>query len=96
VSLAPLGSLHFDSLVNEAEALVVEEMGRQLPAHTDLCTCEDCLLDIAAYALNNVHPRYRAALLDRVSGGDAADYAREVRRAVAEAIARIKANPSHD
>lgn len=92
------GGLHFDSLVNEAEALVVEEMGRQLPAHAGLCTCEDCLMDIAAYALNKVRPRYRVALLDRVltSRSDAAAYSREVQRAVAEAILTIKANPSHD
>jgi len=95
VNPVPLGSQHFDSLVNEAEALVVEEMGRQLPAHADLCTCEDCLLDIAAYALNNVRPRYRATLLDQVGGGDAAHYPREARRAVTEAILHIEVNPSH-
>lgn len=89
--------LHFDALVNEAEALVFEEMRRQLPAHPEMCTCEDCLTDIAAHALNHVRPRYRASLLDRVTAaGDAAAYAREVHRAVAEAIARIQAHPSHD
>jgi competence protein ComFB len=89
---------HFDSLVNEAERLVVEEMGKQLPAHDDLCTCDDCLMDIAAYALNKVRPRYRVSLLDRLlaNRSDADAYAREVRRAVSEAILKIKANPSHD
>jgi competence protein ComFB len=96
MSLTPLGKFYFDSLVNEAEALVVEEMGRQLPSHPDLCTCDECLLDIAAYTLNKVRPRYRVSLLDRVSGADAGDYAREVRRAVTEAIMKIQANPSHD
>jgi competence protein ComFB len=89
---------HFDSLVNEAERLVVEEIGRQLPAHGDLCTCDECLMDIAAHALNKVRPRYRVSLLDRVLGNrsDANAYSREVRRAVTEAILKIKANPSHD
>src|SRR4030042_1468123 len=46
----------FDSLVNEAERLVIEEMGRQLPRNKGLCTCEECVLDIAAFALNPAPP----------------------------------------
>ena len=88
--------LHFDSLVNEAESFVLAEMRRQLPAHPEMCTCEECLTDIAAYALNHVPPRYRVSLLDRVTASDAAAYARQVHRAVADAIQRIRANPSHD
>jgi competence protein ComFB len=88
----------FDSLVNEAERLVVEEMARQLPRHKGLCTCEECVLDIAAFALNQVRPRYRASLLGSIYArqGDAPAFAREIQKAVADAIQRIKANPAHD
>jgi competence protein ComFB len=89
---------HFDSLTNEAEALVIEEMSRQIPRHRDLCRCEECILDVAAYALNKVRPRYRVSLLDTVFAEqqERSAYLREVRRAVAEAILKVKTNPSHD
>ena len=45
---------NFESLVNETEELVVAEIGRQLPEYPDLCTCSECILDVAAYALNRV------------------------------------------
>jgi competence protein ComFB len=88
----------FDSLVNEAERLVIEEMNRQLPRDKGLCTCEECVLDIAAYALNQVRPRYRSSLLGRIYArqSDASAYAREIEKAVGEAIRRVKANPAHD
>jgi competence protein ComFB len=88
----------FDSLVNEAERLVIEEMARQLPKNKGLCTCEECVLDIAAFALNQVRPRYRASLLGSIYArqGDASAFAKEIQNAVAEAIRRIKANPAHD
>jgi competence protein ComFB len=88
----------FDSLVNEAERLVIEEISRQLPRNPDLCTCEECVLDIAAYALNHVSPRYRASLLGSIYAAreSGSSYQREVNRAVSEAIRRIRANPAHD
>jgi len=91
-------SYDFESLVNEAERLVIDEMARQLSKHSGLCTCQECVLDIAAYALNNVKPRYRASLLGSIYARRSADeeYAREVRKAVGEAIRRIRNNPAHD
>jgi competence protein ComFB len=88
----------FDSLVNEAERLVIEEMARQLPRNKGLCTCEECVLDIAAFALNQVRPRYRASLLGSIYArqGDDSAFAKEIEKAVADAIRRIKANPAHD
>jgi len=88
----------FDSLVNDAERLVIEEMGRQIPLAESLCTCEECVLDIAAYALNQVRPRYRASLLGSIYSKqpDRRADAREIEKAVSEAIRRIKANPAHD
>ena len=88
----------FDSLVNEAERLVIEEMTRRLPQDKDLCTCEECVLDIAAFALNQVRPRYRSSLLGSIYAkqNDASAYTKEVEKAVGEAIRRVKANPAHD
>jgi competence protein ComFB len=88
----------FDTLVNEAERLVLQELEVQLATATDTCTCKDCVLDIAAYALNNVKPSYRVSLMGSVyaKSGSRAGYPQEITRAVRDAIAKIKANPSHD
>jgi competence protein ComFB len=88
----------FDMLVNEAEGLVLAELEAQIGHTPGLCTCQDCVLDMAAYALNKVRPSYRASLMGSVYAKAAVrpDYAREISAAVREAIAKVKANPSHD
>ena len=90
----------FEFLVNEAERLVVEELERQLslPVNRDLCACEDCVLDMAAYALNNIRPVYRASLLGRLYAEalDETDYRKEVEEAVTKSVEKISQNPSHE
>ena len=88
----------FDGLVNEAERLVLTELEAQMAAAPDLCTCQDCVLDMAAFALNKVKPAYRVSLMGSVYTRSSAQAERtqEIRRAVAEAIQKVKANPSHD
>ena len=88
----------FDSLTNEAEELVVSEIEKQIPAHPELCTCSECILDVAAYALNRVRPRYRVSLLDSVfvEPEERSDYLKEVRRAVSDGILKVSTNPPHD
>ncbi|MCK5007676.1 MAG: late competence development ComFB family protein [Spirochaetia bacterium] len=89
---------NFESLVNETEELVVAEIGRQLPEYPDLCTCSECILDVAAYALNRVRPRYRVSLLDTVyvHSRERSAYLREIRRAVTDGILKVRTNPPHD
>lgn len=88
----------FDNLVNEAERLVIEEMEKQLQDRDDVCTCEECTMDIAACALNNVKPYYRVSLMGTLYAHaiDNTEYARKIKKAVSEAIIKIKNNPSHD
>jgi competence protein ComFB len=88
----------FDGLVNEAERAVLSELEGQMALADDICRCQDCVLDMAAYALNNVKPSYRVSLMGSVyaRSGIETGSAGEVKRAVAEAIKKIKANPSHD
>ncbi len=89
----------FDSLVNEAERMVIRELESQLTGAVGVCTCQDCVLDMAAYALNNVKPYYRVSLMGTLYARATADesaYGKEISKAVAEAIRRVKANPSHD
>ena len=91
-------SYDFESLTNEAEELVVSEIEKQIPAHPELCTCSECILDVAAYALNRVRPRYRVSLLDSVyvEPEEHSDYLKEIRRAVHEGILKVSTNPPHD
>ncbi len=84
----------FDDLTNEAERLVIEELGRQLEDAGDAaCADEDCILDIAAYALNHVRPMYRVNLMGRLYADTLMqEHGDEIRTAVREAIEKISAD----
>jgi competence protein ComFB len=90
----------FGILVNEAERMVTEELERQLAERNDpsICLCEECVIDMAAFALNAVRPVYRVSLLGTMYAHamDGGAFSKEVRTAVAAAISRVHANPAHD
>jgi competence protein ComFB len=90
---------NFENLVNESENLVIDEMERQLELkkNQNNCRCADCILDIAAFALNSLMPLYRVSLMGTMYAENAKStpYAEDVRKAVAAAILKVKANPSH-
>ncbi|MFP4300645.1 MAG: late competence development ComFB family protein [Spirochaetaceae bacterium] len=88
--------IDFEELVNESERLVIDELGRQVeePENRYLLNDEDLLRDIAAYALNHVRPMYRANLLGRLYAKSLdAEESEEVKRAVTQAIEKIRINP---
>jgi len=91
---------NFDLLKNEAEVLVIREMEHQLKSgHDGMCRCNECIVDIAAIALNAVKPHYRFSLLGALYASQAMnekEYADSVKYAVAMAIKKVKRNPSHD
>jgi len=86
-------------LVNDSERMVLEELGRRLDAAEaeGICECQECVMDMAALALNVLKPRYHASLLGTMyaHAAEEGEYAGEVRAAVDSAIERVKANPSH-
>lgn len=90
--------IDFSELENEAERLVVSELEKQLEEVNDACTCNDCILDMAAYALNHVKPYYRTSLLGKLYANtiENTDYMQEISSAVSIAIEKISENPSHD
>ena len=88
---------NFEDLVNEAERLVLDELESQLLAAPGGIESfeEDAVLDMAAFALNNVRPLYRINLLGRLYAQNVGDrYAAEIEAAVREAINRVSSNPS--
>jgi competence protein ComFB len=98
--MAFIDSYNLEHLVNEAERLVQEELGRQLESYQgEICLCNDCVVDMAAMALNTVKPLYRYSLLGTLWTSSAMSdeaYAAGVQEAVTNAIEKVRANPSHD
>ena len=91
---------NFDLLKNEAENLVLRELERQLAEYPqEICTCNECVVDMAAISLNAVKPLYRFSILGTLYTAQAeneAAYAERLREAVAQSIERVRLNPSHD
>jgi competence protein ComFB len=76
---------------------VLEELEQQLNEDNDICKCQECVLDMAAYALNHIAPNYRVSLLGKLYANTGNEkYMSEIKKAVKEAISKIKKNPSHD
>jgi competence protein ComFB len=98
--MAFIDAYDLEHLANEAERLVLEELGRQLEScQGEICLCNDCVVDMAAMALNTVKPLYRYSLLGTLWASSAMDdeaYAKSVQEAVSSAIEKVRANPSHD
>jgi competence protein ComFB len=98
--VAFLDNYNFELLVNESEKLVLKELENQLEAYKGIiCRCNDCVVDMAAMALNAVKPFYRFSLLGTLYAAQAMDdksYADSVKQAVSQAIEKVRKNPSHD
>ena len=95
-------SLHnhynFEYLENETERLVIDELEEQLKNNKEVCKCQDCVLDMAAYALNKAKPYYRVSLMGKLYAStiDDSKYLKEIKKGVKEAIKKIQDNPSHN
>ena len=90
----------FEILKNEAENLVIEELGKQLKEYKgSICRCNTCVLDMATMALNGVKPLYHVSLLGTQYAAQAMSdpsYAASLENSVARAIEKIQKNPAHD
>ena len=78
----------FENLENAAESLVLDELEKQLKENPPACVCQECVLDIAALALNKIKPYYRVSLLGKLYADSASmtSYGEEVKKAVQDAI----------
>jgi competence protein ComFB len=98
--MALIDNYDFELLRNEAEKLVLDELGRQLESFEgEVCTCNDCVVDMAAMALNAIKPYYRFSLLGTLYAAQAMSeesYAASIKEAVSSAIEKVRENPSHD
>jgi len=88
----------FEYLQNAAEELVIDELERQLTEKDKICKCQDCILDMAALALNKTKPHYRVSLLGKLYTDSAHDtkYMEDIKKSVKEALNKVAKNPAHD
>ena len=98
--MAFIDTYEFELLKNEAEMLVIHELEKQLEKESEeTCRCNECVVDMAAVALNSVKPIYRFSLLGTLYASKAMNemsYANSVQKAVSKAIEKVKKNPAHD
>jgi competence protein ComFB len=90
----------FDLLINEAESLVIDELEKQLSEdnNKNICKCQECILDMATLALNNIKPKYRSSFTGLVYSQQyhTGEQKSEIDEAVAKAVSKVSKNPSHD
>ncbi|TVR86794.1 MAG: competence protein ComFB [Spirochaetaceae bacterium] len=94
-----IDDFRLEDLVNESERLVLEELEAQLQglSNSSLCSSTECVLDMAAYALNAVRPMYRVNLMGRIYADAVSDEKRaEVKEAVSRAIEKVRRNPPQE
>lgn len=86
----------FSLLVNEKERYVIDELEKQLKVRTEVCRCQECVLDMVALALNHTTPVYRVTLLGAVyARAEDEGVHHEIETAVQGSIEKVYANPSH-
>lgn len=88
------------NLRNHTEEIVLEEMENILnePGFKDVCTCDQCLMDMAAYCLNRLPAKYistpRGDLQTKI-----AEFQQQVQvdliTTITKAIKIVSENPNH-
>jgi competence protein ComFB len=88
---------NLDNLRNRTADMVFRRIEDLIDEHTGMCTCENCILDLAAYTLNHVTPLYATSLLDPLQ--PSAEKEKKVRLeidiALKTAVRRVKERPHH-
>jgi competence protein ComFB len=86
-----------DRIRNQTAEMIQEAVERLLGERTGLCRCEECVLDLVAYALNRATPRYATSLLGPLAP-DPALVRRihmEIDLALEAGIRKLKEHPHH-
>ncbi len=89
---------HLDRIRNRSAEMVHGAVEQLLDTRPDLCHCEECALDLVAYALNRVTPRYSTSLLEPLAPDPALErrIRVEIDLALAAGVKRLKEHPHHD
>ena len=84
-------------LRNEAAESVYERVAGLLDARPELCRCQTCVLDLVAFVLNRVSPRYSVSLLGDLhpDGAKAKRMQVEIDLALQAGVKRLREHPHH-
>jgi competence protein ComFB len=93
--MAVTGFEDLGSLQNRNEALVWAAIEDHLAADESACRCRDCILDMAAIALNRLPPRYEVYSFHKQGPARDAGHEKQVREAVAAAASQVAKRPHH-
>ncbi len=86
-----------ENLDNKSQELVFEAIERLIEKGTTMCTCEECVTDLAAWTLNHVAPRYYTSLLAPLAPDAARErqYQVEIELALASGVKKLLQHPHH-
>ncbi|MFH1783341.1 MAG: CheR family methyltransferase [bacterium] len=87
-----------EELKNVMEDLVLDAVEKAMGAERDVCRCEQCRIDVIAYALNRLPPKYvttDVGSIYTVIEQTKNEYQLDVKLKVEEAIEAIYRNPRH-
>ena len=88
---------NLENIRNRAQEMVYEAIEKQIEKGGDMCTCEECILDLAAWTLNHVKPEYYTSLLAPLTPRP--ENERKMRVAIELAITsglkKLKSHPHH-
>lgn len=87
-----------EGLKNLMEYTVEDTLNKLLPTMPNICSCDECKLDMAAYALNRLKPKYarsdKGTILHKFDTSSVQAEA-TILTAVVSAINVISAHPNH-
>ena len=88
-----------EGLKNIMEDAVEYQLNKLLPTMPEVCSCENCRLDMMSYALNRLSPQYvrtyTGALYQKLSNYQPQAEV-EIMTTVVSAINKIGSHPSHE
>jgi competence protein ComFB len=89
---------NLDSIGNRSQELVYEAVERLAMDGTEMCPCEECVMDLVAWTLNHVTPRYYTSLLSPLNPDPLQEkkVRVEVELAIASGLKRLRAHPHHE
>lgn len=88
----------FSIIENTVKEKVIDTLEEEFTDIDDsVCLCQECVIDMACYALNRLKPNYAASLYGSLySKAYAENLSDEIKNVVKEAIEFVSSNASHE
>ena len=88
---------NLENLGNRTQELVFQAIEKLIDQGTSMCTCEECVTDLAAWVLNHAAPRYYTSLLAPLTPDPVRErqYQVEIELALAAGVKKLKEHPHH-